>query len=324
MNHIISENLKYLTLGNPQAAAGLGVLPIFSSHPHLHHYLSLHKALQNEFILITEINEGGSVPTLKVSNMSKEAIFILDGEELMGAKQNRILNTSVLIPPETELLVPVSCTERGRWHYESSHFDKSENVMPSNLRSQKAARVAENLKANKSYNADQHKIWMDIDYLQNQHRIQSKSEAMADVYHELRLSLDELASQFPLLPGQTGIYVEQAGTFAGLDLVSLPEVWQDLHKKLIRSYLINTYLDGKKPKPVSEASFINLIEELQAAEFLPFKSVGWGDDLRLEHPERTGSILLWDEEVIHCAIYPRHVSNEEKPFRRSGRGEMIY
>jgi len=46
---------------------------------------------------VTEVSEGGSVPTLRVVNKGDRAVFLLDSEELVGAKQNRILNTSVLI-----------------------------------------------------------------------------------------------------------------------------------------------------------------------------------------------------------------------------------
>jgi hypothetical protein len=40
-----------------------------------------------------------------------------DGEQLVGAKQNRILNMTVLVAAETEVTIPVSCVERGRWGY---------------------------------------------------------------------------------------------------------------------------------------------------------------------------------------------------------------
>ena len=38
-----------------------------------------------------------SVPALRVVNKGDRAVFLLDSEELVGAKQHQILNTSVLI-----------------------------------------------------------------------------------------------------------------------------------------------------------------------------------------------------------------------------------
>jgi hypothetical protein len=43
-----------------------------------------------------EVNETGSVPELKVINRSPEMVLLLDGEELVGAKQNRIVNITIL------------------------------------------------------------------------------------------------------------------------------------------------------------------------------------------------------------------------------------
>jgi hypothetical protein len=49
------------------------------------------------------------VPELKLVNLSPSKILILDGEELKGAKQNRIVNATFLIGPKSEVVIPVSC-----------------------------------------------------------------------------------------------------------------------------------------------------------------------------------------------------------------------
>ena len=59
--------------------------------------------------------KGGSVPDLLVENRGDVRVLFLEGEELIGAKQNRILNTSVLVAAHTKVKIPVSCVERGRW-----------------------------------------------------------------------------------------------------------------------------------------------------------------------------------------------------------------
>jgi hypothetical protein len=62
-----------------------------------------------------EVSRGGSVPELKVVNKSDRMLLILDGEGLVGAKQNRIVNTTILIAGNTTTVIPVSCVEQGRW-----------------------------------------------------------------------------------------------------------------------------------------------------------------------------------------------------------------
>ncbi|HME96267.1 MAG TPA: DUF6569 family protein [Methylomirabilota bacterium] len=71
---------------------------------------------------VTEVSEAGTVAFLKVANDADQPLLLLDGEELIGAKQNRILNTTVLVAAHTEVTIPVSCVEQGRWGYRDRRF----------------------------------------------------------------------------------------------------------------------------------------------------------------------------------------------------------
>ena len=53
----------------------------------------------------------------------------MEWEELVGAKQNRIINATSLIANQTENTIPVSCVEQGRWAYLSEKFALGEKVM---------------------------------------------------------------------------------------------------------------------------------------------------------------------------------------------------
>ena len=60
---------------------------------------------------VTEVDESGSVPELLATNTGDEMVLLLDGEELVGAKQNRILNITLLAPAMQDTVIPVSCVE---------------------------------------------------------------------------------------------------------------------------------------------------------------------------------------------------------------------
>ena len=70
-------------------------------------------------VRITEVSGAGSVPQLAVVNGSKADILLVDGEELIGAKQNRIVNLTLLIAANSTLTIPVTCVEAGRWSMNS-------------------------------------------------------------------------------------------------------------------------------------------------------------------------------------------------------------
>jgi len=84
-------------------------------------------------------------------------ILLLDGEELAGAKQNRVLNTTILVMEKSETIIPVSCTEQGRWAYTAREFAASGNIMNRNVRMKKASSVSRNLDQSQAYASDQEK-----------------------------------------------------------------------------------------------------------------------------------------------------------------------
>ncbi len=92
-------------------------------------YLMLDEALGSGWARVTEISESGSVPELRFVNNGAQPVFILDGEELVGAKQNRVVNLSLLVPAKSTLTIPVSCVEAGRWHARSRAFTAASDAV---------------------------------------------------------------------------------------------------------------------------------------------------------------------------------------------------
>ncbi len=69
--------------------------------------------------------------------------LIPEGEILMGAKQNRVINVTVLVAAGVKFVLPVSCVEAGRWRYKSRHFE-SKFCAPPSLRNKKLKAVHRN------------------------------------------------------------------------------------------------------------------------------------------------------------------------------------
>ncbi|MFH0958807.1 MAG: DUF6569 family protein [Pseudomonadota bacterium] len=69
----------------------------------------------------------------------------------VGAKQNRVLNATILIAPKSETNIPVSCVEQGRWSYRSKHFGSQSRSMSANLRNRKSQTVTMNLRQGREF-----------------------------------------------------------------------------------------------------------------------------------------------------------------------------
>ncbi len=168
-------------------------------------YISLKKGLETEQVEITEVDESGSVSEIKVTNNADKPLFIMDGEELAGAKQNRIVNTSMLLAAKSSFVIPVSCTESGRWHRQTHKFLDSGLVMSSAARYGKTARVSANLKSRKGFVAGQSEVWADIETMHSKYATSSGTRSMKDAFSQKDNDLKKYLEALPLQSGQNGM-----------------------------------------------------------------------------------------------------------------------
>ena len=137
---------KTFTLGTEVTFNSLTIVPLLGTSSSAPDYDTLDAALARGTLQITEVTESGSVPEIKVLNTGQRPVLIIDGEELVGAKQNRTVNISILIPPAADVIVPVTCVETGRWNRQSRGFASSSRTHYAAGRAAKSAQVSESLR----------------------------------------------------------------------------------------------------------------------------------------------------------------------------------
>jgi hypothetical protein len=316
MEAIIKGHMEGIKFGEIQVHNHVAVIPMISSDGSGPDYLTMKEALEGQFLAVTEVTEGGEVPELKVINRGEKPVLLLDGEELSGAKQNRVLNTTILLKEKSETLIPVSCTEHGRWSYRSARFEESGHIMSAKLRSIKNASVYENLKTMRAFLSDQGAVWDEIAIQAHINKVSSITGAMKDILEAKQKDMEAFLERLPLVADQDGLIVLVNGEVIGLDRVSRAAAFRILHPKLIRSYV----MDALTEKPVKEKetstkktnAFLKKI--LQCTE-QPFDSVGYGRDYRYEGKKIVGSALVHEDTVIHMAFF--QITETEKAGRMS-------
>ena len=110
----MSIPLAEIRVGQPTRFGSLSVFPLFCEGNRPVEYLLSDEGMEAGVVTVNEVAQRGSVPELIVGNRGSQRLLLLEGEELRGAKQNRILNTTVLVPALSQLTIPVSCVEQGR------------------------------------------------------------------------------------------------------------------------------------------------------------------------------------------------------------------
>ncbi|MBC8243091.1 MAG: hypothetical protein H8E20_01740 [Verrucomicrobia bacterium] len=313
-----STLLKDMELGRARRYRNITVFPLHREASPKVDYLPLDEALDRNLVEVAEVDTDGSVPDLLVKNRGRRPVLIIDGEEMIGAKQNRVVNTSLLLLGNTTTKIPVSCTEAGRWSYVSPQFKKSDTVLNRQARASKASSVSKNYKMLKRARANQGEVWEEISELQAKAQHQSPSSAMKDVYDARRRDLDDCLASLKLMPGQQGMVVCVNGRPVGCDYLSKPEAYARLHEKLLRSYVIDALLDGEgkvNGKAARKDSARAFLRQASRCANERYEAPGAGWDHRFEGKDLVGTALEHEEEILHQAFF----SLEDGPDRHRSR-----
>lgn len=314
MNTLVSDYLNRLTIGTKQSHRNMAVFPLLSEKDLTCDYLLLEEALEKNLIDITEVDESGTVPELKVKNRAEKNLLILDGEELVGAKQNRIVNVTILIAAQATLTIPVSCVEQGRWSYQGRRFTSKERVMPPRMRMKKNAAVYNSLINDGSFRGNQRETWDMIDEKLSNRRIDSATACMGDIFDHEQDLIDDYMKHFSAEDNQVGMLVMINSQVIGSDCFASHDTLQKTFPKLVKSYVLDAIDADEKKKsylfPSKKASLF--LGDLGNCLVKERPSISLGTDIRLVSQKIIGSGLSWDDEVVHLTAFVRDEQDTRK------------
>jgi len=318
---IIAQRLKQIAIGKKQHFKNLTMFPLVDEHPREASFLLLAEALEAGQAGVTEISAGGSVPELKFTNNGNRPVLLLDGEELVGAKQNRIINLTILVPAKTTIVIPVSCVEQGRWRADSAAFSAAKRTHFASGRSRKASRVTESMNRFGSRQTDQGEIWEDIETKFCRMKVSSPTGAAAAMYEQNRQNLDHYRQAFTPVDNQTGALFAINGQAVGLDLFDSTGPLQTMLPGLVQSYALDAIdnIEEKPAKAAKKETAGKLLEDCAAAIVNRFPAVGEGHDLRLQGNGITGGALAVGERIIHLCAFRLAEEKQNNNHRRGSR-----
>ena len=301
--------LDTFQLGEPVEHRGIVVTPLFPRHDPVATYITLDEALPRG-LRITETSASGSVPELFVENPTDSTVLLYDGEELVGAKQNRILNVSVLVGTDAKLPIPVSCVEQGRWSRRSDAFGSAKHISHSHLRRRKAETLAAQPLAR---GVAQGQVWDEVREKQSRMGVRSETAANRDTFEAHGARLRALEQAFAVAPGQCGA-VLGLGDDLCLDAVSRPDAFALLWPKLRAGYLLDA-LERLDRRATSVERVSAFVAEIGEARVTRGPSAGLGEDMRVRGEIVVGSGLTLDGETIQLSAF----TSEDAGARAFGR-----
>ncbi len=316
MNAVIAERTTRLRTDVPQGRNKLQIIPILGQSQEEPGYRCL-DAETIQAVKVTEVSEGGSVPELLVENTLDIRVFLMDGQELVGAKQNRILNTDVLVPAQAQLKIPVSCVEARRWHYTTSRFSLGKAASYA-VRSGKQRRVHESLKKSGRHDADQGAVWQEVDQSLAMAACSTPTAALHDAYTSREKDLADFRGSLRLPDETVGAAVFHGSEFRGLDLFDRHTTLRYFWESLIDSYAIEWLMAaGQEKSEDSEAAckaLPDILHRAAEAKWEAFDSPGEGKDYRFSSDTLTGSALIWRKRtVVHLQVFPNRADQQQGP-----------
>ncbi|HOX40540.1 MAG TPA: hypothetical protein PL033_21390 [Candidatus Brocadiia bacterium] len=304
MNGNISQIVSQVVVGNPIELGALTVFPLSwqTERAGRQEVAVLDEGMGTGKVLVEEISEGGSVPELSVQNNLDQDLFILEGEEVRGARQNRVLNISVCIGAKSKVMIPVTCVEQGRWHYKSRRFGSGSRASY-RMRKDSSKSVSESAKRGLDFKSDQRLMWENVEKELRHKKSHSPTRAFSDAYDDvaphIRATLDTV---FELPAGTVGVVVALGEKVVSAELFSTPSLFRKMRDKLFRSYAFDAWgiKEGHRRPAREEAE--GFLRKAEGTEAILRKSPGRGDQVRLDGKDVTGGALVVDDELAYACL----------------------
>lgn len=299
----MSVGFPSVRVGTPVRHQALSVFPLFDGSQVPVEYLLSDEGIGSGCVTVEEVSEAGSVPDLLVENKGDVRVLFIEGEELVGAKQNRIVNTSVLVAAKSKIKIPVSCVESGRWRFRSTQFGSSGSHSPSKLRYFLKSSVSRSLSSKRGYRSDQGKVWEEVARQQMALGTSSDTSAMADTFDTYREQINAFREKLQYIEGAAGMAVAIGKKIVAVDLFDKPETCRKVWDRLMSGYVLDAL---ETPAEVSQAEATDVEQLVQAANALEWQKadpVGEGEEHRAQQGEEVhASALTLHESPVHLSV----------------------
>jgi len=292
-----------IRLGSPQTAGRLTLFPVFCDGPGLE-YVTLAEAQKDGTAEITEVDARGAVSSLRVTTSAKLPVLIIDGEVLIGLKQNRVLNTTILVPGEAKLEIPVSCVEAGRWRRATAKASRADYALSPKIRAAKRRAVTMSARAFGTFVADQGAVWEGVEGHLGDLEVHSETLAYSDVEKRRRPEIEDRLRRLQPETGQSGVLACLDGKPVAFDLFDRPSTLTRLWEGLTGSYIAESLTPKAGERAMDLDTAAAWIRGTAAGEATRHRALGLGELVSITGAGHGTTALVVDGVAVHIAAGP--------------------
>lgn len=311
------DYIKTLEVGSPFNYRNLTIAPVYAKTvKDKTDYATLDEAVKKGYITVTEL-EGGRVPQVKITNNSDRYILLVAGEIITGCRQDRLVGKDALIAPGSKnLILPVYCSEQGRWTYKSQQFASEESQAEPHLRGMIYK------------GSSQSEIWSGIAHRQNKLGVKSDTQAFQDVYRsetvskKIRGYVERLENLPRLEDDAVGVVVGLGEKVIGIDLFANPSIFSRLWPKLLKSYAALAVSEEEEAGTLTQKQAKDTLNEVYRAKFSRQPGIDLGEELQANASGMVCSALVYRAGVIHLGVFPGEGKDDPVIYRNNHNSRM--
>ena len=302
-----------ISLENLKRVKGLGVIPILTKEViEIPAFETLETALKKGFARITETGPGGEVPFLLFENTSDNPVIILDGEEVVGGKQNRIVNATLVILGNATVKIPVSCIQAGRWRRERADFESAGSVFRARSRAVQKATVSTSVRESGGFRSDQSAVWDEVSTSLHELGVNSATSNFREGCEKVAHKLEKFVEAIRPVENQIGAIFINAQGVLGLEMLGTTALFSQVCDKVIKSFAFEV-LGGPELSGASIEAATQWWDKTLKSRVTGHTSPGAGVDIRVGAEDLIGSGLFWNGVLVHFSCFP-NVQTENHPY----------
>jgi len=299
---VMQELLDTVTIGEPLHHHNVTVFPLLWPKRQEPPYVLLERAIEQGEAAVEEVDEDGDVPNLRVTNNGQRPVLIPEGEILVGAKQNRVVNVTVLVAAHSKFTVPVSCVEQGRWRYQSRQFH-SKFCAPPSLRCKKLRAVHQSRAVRGTAESDQGEVWHEVAKGLADLKAHSPTSSLTDGFEAAKEGLQQYRQELPLPSGASGVLIARGDDVVGMDLFDCPETLQAVWERLSDAYFLDALRNRRRRRKATRKSAEQFLQAVARRAQPRVRALGLGDELEIGGDDVVGGALLYSGRVCHLAAF---------------------
>ena len=284
-------------LGPAETVGSLAIHPLLLEGEAGASYLLLEEALATRALEIVETTRG-NVQVVIARNVGDRPVFLLEGDSIAGAKQNRLLAVDVLVAAHAEVPVYVGCVEQGRWDAGARPFAAAKMAVEPQIRRAGRIGMAADGRPNQA------RIWGEVAHTL---RRSGMSSATGD-YHALSERYADraaaVASSLSRGESQVGILATDHGALVGFDLLGHPRNWSAVAHRLASSYALGSlHPDDPANGHPRKASAGDWLAAIARARVVSAPTEGLGTRFAFEDAALVGGGLWHAGGPAHVAAF---------------------